>query len=234
MSNYVRITLDTIGPSGVSAEINGDETVVTSTAVTLTVECEDENTEGYQMKIWGVEGALTPEEAVWETYRTEKNVTLPAGDGLKTVSVIVRDDVWNESVVVTDTVTLNTKVPRVESLTVTNSKISFADGRNITTGVFWADEPVDAVKVMLVQDVNATHNNPSNCAILRTNGSYLSDEADGCVYSTESLEGTGNVDTVHGFEFVLYAADVAAASPGDGVKIIKAFVRSKANGNWSV
>lgn len=234
MSNYVNLTLDTVGPSGVSLLINGDETKTTSTAVSLAIGCSDEELGSYQMKIWGIADVLTEDVAVWETYRATKTVTLPSGDGIKTVYVKVRDDVWNESDAVSDTVTLYEKVPTVQYMETNISRLSLVSGKNVTSGAFWFDEAIDAVRIAVVQDVNATYDDPANVIIPKTNGSVMSDDNDCGTYSSDILEGGGYIDSIHAINFSLYSADIAAASPGDGVKIIKAFVRSAETGNWSV
>lgn len=234
MANYINITLDTIAPSGVSILVNGDADKVTSTAAVLSIGCTDESTDGYQMKIWGTADAPTEADAIWETYRTSKNVTLASGDGLKTVYVKVRDDVWNESSAVSDSVTLYEKVPAISSFSVDNSRISLTSGKDCAVGAFYADEKINAAKLMIVQNVNAPHDSPSNIAIPTTNGSDIHDDNYSVSASDAVLEFNGEVDSVIGINYTIRAADLVAVAPGDGIKIIKAFVRSAATGSWSV
>lgn len=234
MANYVNIILDTIGPSGVSVLINGDADKITSTAATLTISCTDTDLTGYQMKIWGTAAAPTESDAVWETFQDTKNVTLPAGDGLKTVYVKVRDDVWNESATASDTITLYEKLPSLIGLTVNKSKISLIEGQNTTSGSFCVDENIDAIKIMIVQSSNDSYDVATNISIPVTNGSKIETD-DGnlpCIDGVLSAE--QYVDSVKGLSFVIHAKDINSVSPGDGVKIIKVFVRSAASGNWSI
>ena len=42
------------------------------------------------------------------------------------------------------------------------------------------------------------------------------------------------VNCVHGIIFNIYADDINSVSPGDGIKIIKVFVRSAETGKWSI
>ena len=234
MANYVNITLDTIGPSGVSVLINGDSDKATSSAVSLAIGCSDADTSGYQMKIWGTADAPSEAEAAWETYQAAKNVTLPSGDGLKTVYVKVRDDVWNESAAASDTINLYEKLPSITGLSVNKSKISFAEGQNVSIGSFYVDEDVDAVKIMLVQSINDSYDAATNIAIPCTNGSKIETDdgdlacVDGVLISQEK------VGSAKGLGFVLYAQDISTVAPGDGVKIVKVFVRSAGTGSWSV
>lgn len=233
MANYVNITLDTVAPAGVSVLLNGDAEKTTSSAVTLTIACE-EAADGYQMKIWGTADSPTENDAVWETFQNTKNVVLPAGDGLKTVCVKVRDDVWNESATASDTIMLYEKLPSVVGLSVNTSKISLVNGKNVTSGNFGFDENIDAVKIMLVRNVNDAHDTPTNIAIPRTNGSGMSNENEQGSVSETVLESEGIIDCVGLVCFDIYAADIASVAPGDGIKIVKVFVRSAETGSWSV
>ena len=234
MANYINIILDTIGPSGVSVKINGDADKAITTAVTLAIACADTDLTGYQMKIWGTADVPTETDAIWETYQTTKNVTLSSGDGLKTVYVKVRDDVWNESATASDTITLYEKVPSIVSFSVTSSRISLVNGKNIISGAFYADENVDAVKLMIVDNVNARHDSPSNIAIPKNAGSELYDDNNDATESEAVLELEGRVNKEIGFNYTIHASDIVAVAPGDCVKILKAFVRSAETGNWSV
>ena len=87
---------------------------------------------------------------------------------------------------------------------------------------------------MLVQDANASHDNASNISIPTANGSCMTDVNTSSPYSCDTLEYEIDVESAYPMEFTINAADINAVSPGDGVKIVKAFVRSAASGNWSV
>ena len=84
----------------------------------------DAATTGYQMKIWGTKAAAKEADASWETFAAEKAITLPDGDGLKTIYVKVRDDVGNESTAASDSITLNTSIPAVTITGPDKSRIS--------------------------------------------------------------------------------------------------------------
>ena len=128
MASYFHLTLDTAAPSGVALEINHGALYATSTAVNLDIAVADEQTEGYQMKLWGVSGVEGEDAASWERFSTSKQVTLPQGDGRKTIYLKVRDDVGNESVAVSASITLNTAVPVVNLTGPDRSKISKTAG----------------------------------------------------------------------------------------------------------
>src|SRR4051812_24174099 len=104
MASNFTLTLDTTGPAGVSIILNGNATYTGTQAVTAAIATSDGVTTGYQMKIWGsVDAAANPNiqplevNSAWVAYGTSQAVTLSTGDGLKTVNLKIRDDVWNET-----------------------------------------------------------------------------------------------------------------------------------------
>ena len=113
MASFFNLTLDTLAPAGLSLILNDGAQYATSATVTAKISVSDETTTGYQMKIWGTKTAETEAEASWETFAKTKSITLPDGDGLKTIYVKMRDDVGNETAAVSDTITLNTSIPAV-------------------------------------------------------------------------------------------------------------------------
>lgn len=147
MASYFNLNLDTTAPAGLTLSINDGALYATSTAVTLTIGLSDGETNGYQMKIWGIEGAAEEESASWETFAVSKSVNLTSGDGLKTVHVKVRDEVGNESAQVSDDITLNTAVPVATVTGPDKSKISKVSGFNKAIISFTADVEFAEYKV---------------------------------------------------------------------------------------
>lgn len=219
MASYFNLTLDTTAPSGLTLAINDGALYATSTAVTLTISVTDEQTTGYQMKIWGIDGVADEGSASWENYATSKSVNLTAGDGLKTVYIKVRDDVGNESAQVSDTITLNTSVPVVTITGPDKSKISKVSGFNQAIINFTADVEFEEYKVCVVPQSNSTQE--AGTVIGTTNGSINTSGNAGSYPASENIQVT------------ITGADLEAASSGDGVKIIKVFVKNAA-GTWSV
>lgn len=219
MASYFNLTLDTLAPAGLTLLINDGALYTTSATVTLSISMTDEASAGYQMKIWGIEGVADEGSATWETYATSKSVTLVAGDGLKTVSIKVRDDVGNESAVVTDTITLDTAVPAVSVTGPDKSKISKVAGFNQSIFNFTSDVIFEEYKVCVVPANNSTQEAgtviPTTAGSLNTSGSE------------------GNYPASTNIQVTITGADLETASSGDGVKIIKVFVRNAA-GTWSV
>lgn len=177
------------------------------------------------MKVWGdvdttvnaniqaTEGAST-----WIAYNTTQAVTLSTGDGLKTVNVKVRDDVWNESTAASDTITLNTTVPVITITGPDVSKISKITGKRTASFSFSSDVALTAYKVKVV---------PANSS-LENAGTQIPTTAGSTNMSGGATSAGATVNaTIDG-------ADLETASSGDGTKIIKVFGQAAGSGNWSV
>lgn len=218
MASFFNLTLDTLAPSGLALLLNDGATYTTTQAITLKLELGDADTTGYQMKVWGTSAAATEADAGWETYVASKSITLPAGDGLKTVYVKVRDDVGNESAAVSDSITLDTAVPAVTVTGPDKSKISKVDGYNSAAFSFVVDVDFEEYKVCVVPAANSLHT--AGVVIPTTNGS-------------ENTSGDISYKANTAINVTVKGADLEAASAGDGVKIVKVFVKNAA-GTWSV
>lgn len=219
MASFFNLTLDTLAPSGLSIKVNGEAQFATSTAATLTITLTDSPTSGYQMKIWGVEGVENEESASWETYAAEKSITLTSGDGLKTISVKVRDDVGNESAAATDTITLDTKVPVVSVTGPDKAKISKVATFNTSKFTFTSDIAFAEYKVCVVPSTSSTQDSGT---VIPTDGG-----------STGTSGADGNYEASTPISVTINGTDLETASGGDGVKIVKVFVKTT-SGLWSV
>lgn len=223
MASYFYLTLDTTAPSGLTLSINSGALYATSTAVTLTIGVSDEVTTGYQMKIWGIDGVANEDSATWEAFATSKSVNLTSGDGLKTVYVKVRDDVYNETSAVSDTITLNTAVPVVTVTGPDRSKISKNADRNQSVINFTSDVAFTEYKVCVVPQNNSTES--AGTVIPTTNGSINTSGSEGNYPASENIQVTIN------------GADLETVTLHDGTgktpDIVKVFVKNEA-GTWSV
>ena len=217
MASFFNLTLDTLAPSGLAVTLNDGATYTTSTAVTLKLSVTDSDTTGYQIKVWGTSAASSETEASWETFVTTKSITLPTGDGLRTVYVKVRDDVGNESTAVSDSITLDTAVPAISVTGPDKSKISKITGYNSVEFAFVSD--VDFVEYKVCVVPSSTSLQSAGTTIPTTNGST----------NTSGTTGTANT----AINVTIKGADLEAASSGDGVKVVKVFVKNAA-GTWSV
>lgn len=218
MSTSFILTLDTTAPAGVTLDLNSGAVFTGVVDVTATVGTTDPVTTGYQVKFWGdVEGAAIEADALWVGYADTLPLVLTAGDGLKTVNLRMRDDVGNESIVATDTITLDTAAPII-TITVdpTPLKISKVPGWNINTFSFAASEDLAAWTVRVVADEFATHDQGTEIPL--TNGSIATTGGALAASTNQQVTITG--------------ADLEAASPGDGPKAIKVF-GVDGSGVWS-
>lgn len=220
MASFFNLTLDTLSPSGLSVQINGGAQYATSRDAKISISLSDESTVGYQMKVWGIDGVESESAASWETFSSEKQVTLTEEDGLKTIYVKVRDDVWNESSVASDTITLDTTVPVVTITGPDVSKISKSSQKNVSSFTFMADVTITEWKVMVVQSESALHDTGTNVQIPDEGGST-------------NMKGSEQTAASTLVSCTIYGADLESASAGDGTKIVKVFAKSEA-GIWSV
>lgn len=218
MASYFNLTLDTLAPAGLTVKLNGEDIYTTTTSVTMTLTLTDGDTNGYQMKIWGVDGVANEKSASWETYSASKSITLPSGDGLKTVYVKVRDSVGNESAEASDSITLDTAVPTVTVTGPDKATISKVSGFDMAVVNFMSDIAFEEYKVCVVPSTSSTQE--SGTIIQTTNGSV----------NTSGNAGSYPADT--NIEVKINGADLEAASSGDGLKIVKVFVKNAA-GTWS-
>lgn len=218
MASYFNLTLDTLAPQGLTIKLNNGSQYTTSKSVTLGIVLTDASTVGYQMKVWGVNGAETEADATWETYASSKNITLFNNDGLKTVYVKVRDDVCNETAAVSATITLDTSVPAVTIIGPDVSRISKTAPKNVATFSFTSDVAFTEYKIKVVPSKSSLHD--AGTLIGTANGST-------------NMNATGTFKASAAITCKIYGKDLEAASSGDGEKIIKVFVKN-AHGTWSV
>ena len=214
MASYFNLTLDTLAPTISAFTINSGASVTTSTNVTLTITSAD----AASMKIWGINGVATEQDASWETFASSKNVTLPSGDGTKTVYVKVRDAVYNESAASSATITLSTAIPEITITGPDVSVISEQAGKNIATFSFVSSMALKAWKVKLVPANNSAHD--AGTQIPTTGGST-------------GMTGT-TLAALTSQECKIYGADLSSAAGGsDGTYIIKVFGQASVNDLWS-
>lgn len=221
MAAYFNLTLDTLAPSGLALTINGGQTVVTSSSVTLGLSVSDGSTSGYSMLIYGDVGAgLTEAQASWETFAATKSITLKSGDGSKTVKAKVKDDVGNVSSEATVTVTLDTTVPVITiSAGPDKSKISTVSGYDTAAFSFTSDSDFTEYKVKIVPSTSSTHD--TGTQIGTTNGST-------------NMSGSGSFSASTPISCTIKGADLSAAVSGvNAAYVVKVFAKDT-SGLWSV
>lgn len=227
MASYFNITLDTLAPSGATFTINNNDVYTATQFVDAMFSTVDVDTTGYEIKIWGdvdtsFDGSVQATEGAsdWVSYSSTYSIKLSSGDGEKTIYAKIRDDVYNETSQLSDSINLDTTAPVV---TITSgpdvSRISKVSGRDTVTFTWESDTQFDEYKIKVVPSSASLHTDGT--LIATTNGStYMSGDA------TNYAATTGITSTING-------ADLEAASAGDGEKVVKVFVMDDA-GNWSV
>ena len=225
MANYLNITLDTTQPSNPSVKINNNNVFTTDQLVTLTIGTSDASVIGYQMKIWGdvdvsydLNVKSTEETSSWITYNTSKQIKLSNIDGSKTIYTRIRDDVWNQSAQVSDSIILNTVVPVVSIGGQNVTKMSKVLGKDELTFSFTSDVNFVEYKVKVVTVESAAHDTGTLLSV--ANGS-------------SNMFGSGSFTSGTPINCVVKGSDLEFASSTDGNKIIKVFVKNEA-GLWSV
>jgi hypothetical protein len=218
MASYFNLTLDTLAPQGLTIKLNNGSQYTTSKAVQLAINVTDESADGYQMKVWGIDGIAKESDAVWETLANVKDITLPTGDGLKTVYVKVRDDVYNETAVTSTSITLDTSVPAVTIIGPDVSRISKTSPKDVATFSFTSDVAFTEYKIKVVPSKSSLHD--AGTLIGAANGST-------------NMSATGTFKASTAISCKIYGKDLELASSGDGEKIIKVFVKNTV-GTWSV
>lgn len=221
MASFFNLFLDTTSPKNVLFTLDDGSFYTKKKDVVLAITLDDSDTEGYQMKIWGIDGAETENDATWENFSATKTVTLTNSYGLKTVYGKVRDSVYNESTVASDTINLlDESVPMVTIVGPDVARISKKDGKNVSTFSFMADMDIVEWKVMVVKDISALVDSETNVLISTTNGST-------------NMSGTTETEANVPVLCSIRGDDLETASNGDGTKIVKVFVKS-ADNVWSV
>lgn len=218
MASYFNLTLDTLAPQGLTIKLNNGSQYTTNKTVQLAVNVTDESADGYQMKVWGINGVANESDATWETLANIKNVTLSTGDGLKTVYVKVRDDVCNETAAASVNITLDTSVPAVTIIGPDVSKISKTSPKDVATFSFTSNTAFTEYKIKVVPSNSSLHD--AGVQIGTANGST-------------NMSATGTFKASTAISCKVYGKDLEAASSGDGEKIIKVFVKN-VHGTWSV
>lgn len=226
MANFIYITLDTTAPQNPVINISGGAVYTTNPLVTLNIAVDDADKSGYQMMIWGnVDPAYnasiqaTEATSAWIPYSPNPQVKLASGDGSKSISMRVRDDVHNPSSIAVDSISMDTSLPTVTVTTADVSKISKVAGKDTFSFTFSSNEAFTEYKVKLVGATGAAEN--TGTLIPTTGGST-------------NTSGTAGYTSGQVISVSIKGVDLeTAGATSDGQKIVKVFVKDSA-GLWSV
>jgi hypothetical protein len=226
MASFFNLTLDTIAPAVPTILLASGAAYTTTQILTAGISTTDGDTTGYQMKLWGdidpvydADVQVLEGSSNWIAYTISKSIKVSTGDGLKTVYLKIRDAVWNVSAQTSDTITLDTIVPvSTVSLGPDVTVVSKQTGKRTCSFSFQSDSIFDQYKVKVVPATGSLENAGTQIGI--TNG------------STNMSGSAGNYPATTNIACTIDGADLEVASSGDGVKIVKVFVKDQA-GNWS-
>jgi len=225
MANFITVFLDTTAPSNPTISLNGGSTYANDQFVDCIIGTTDGDTSKYQMKLWGdvdlgndtnVQGSEVASK--WVTFTGTKQVRISDGNGQKTISLKIRDEVHNESAVVSDSITYDATKPVVTVTAPDVTKISTIGGKDVVNFSFTVSEVFVEYKVKVVNSSGATEETGSIIPVV--NGSI-------------NTSGTGAFDTTtEPITVSVNGQDLQDVSSGDGLKTIKVFVRDE-SGLWS-
>jgi len=224
------LTLDTKPPAAPALLIEGGVAVTGRRTATVALSSADYlagSRDVAEMKLWGdVEPGSDPlvapleADALWQAFQPTYTIRLSEGAGRKTLYARLKDDVCNETVVFSDFIDLNLTVPVVTVVTPINrSRISKTAPCDLAVFSWESSLAFDRYEVRVVP----TEGSPQGAgAIIPTTAGSVNVAASGQTWPAE----TAITTTIRG-------TDLATASPGDGNKIIKIFVRKAGTGVWS-
>lgn len=225
MANYFYVTLDTIGPANPTLTLDGGAIYTATQLLDAAIGTTDGDTTGYQMKIWGnVDLAHTAEiqdtegASGWLTYQATKQIKLSSTEGSKTVRLKIRDNVYNESSEVTDTIILDTSMPVGTIVGPDVSIISEKAGKGTLAFSFQVNEAFVEYKVKVVGAPGAAHDT----------GTLIPMAA-----GSTNMSAVGVFPAGTPINSQIKGTDLKAASAGDSQKCVKLFVKDT-SGNWSV
>ena len=220
------VTLDTTAPGTPTFAIAAGAAYATAQVTTADFSTADTPTTGYQVLIWGdVDAAYdadvqtTEGASAWKAYSTSIAIKLSATDGSKTVHAKIRDDVWNATTQLDDTITLDTTLP-TPNITVGPdvAKVSKISGKRVVSFSWQADSDFDEYKVKVVPATSSIQS--AGTTVATTNG------------STNMAGSAGGYPATTPIDSTIDGRDLEVADSGDGAKIVKVFVKDTA-GNWS-
>ena len=227
MSASFNLILDTQAPANPSLLINGGAAVTGERDVYVDLTTSDAGPGGdvYQVKIWGdVDPTADPAFSVseadsrWLPFESTLPVLLSAGSGRKHLYARLRDDVGNETLPFSDFIDLNTSVPVVSVTTaVDRGRISKISPFHQATFTWDVNVAFLTYQVRLVPSHGSPHQ--AGVQIGSTHGSI-------------NVQGVDRIEALTPVTTTITGADLEAASPGDGPKIVKVFVRG-IDGTWS-
>jgi hypothetical protein len=254
MANYFTLILDLTGPSNPSISLESGSQYATSELITASISTSDSVTTNYQMKIWGdldlawaqangiTKGTATTTtqetDALPITYSTSKQLQLSATGGSKNIYIRIFDDVLNQSSQASASIILDTALPTVSITGPDKNKISKQSGKNVASFTFQVSEEFVEYKVKVVSASGAGESTGTIIPITTDTQLVAVDEQSSIstkAGATEMRDVKADSTTFPAntpITVKINGYDLDLASPGDGEKIIKVFVKDTSS-QWS-
>ncbi len=235
MNNSVFVCCDITPPSISFAEVNAIGNGETENTVEIITICDDADTTGYQMKIWGIDGVPEESDAVWEAYSPNRIAVPLLSDGRQSVKLKIRDTFLNETDEIFIIYEVFFTIP-VADVFSDCSGLSLDEGRTSAIGKIRIDKDIDALKIVIAETCDAAFDDSENITVRATAGSFISN-SDSFIskLSGNKLEFYGKqINAGSELTFLISYSDFKATAGENELKIVKVFVRNAKNGKWSL
>ena len=228
MASHLTLTLDTAPPGNPVLLINRGAVATADRDALVTLTTPDYESGAHDvvsMRLWG-DVDLThnlsiqqfEDESDWITYTTEMVVRLSSATGRKRLHARLLDDVGNQSLVASTYIEYDPALPLVSIVTpLTQGRISVNPLYDESTFTWSSNVPFVEYRVRVVPSLASGPT--AGLPLGSTNGSV-------------AVSGSGSFSADTPIATTIKGADLVAAAPGEGPKVIKVFVRDSA-GRWS-
>lgn len=222
------VSLDTSPPGNPALVINGGALFTATQPATVHLASSDYITgaaDVADMKIWGdVDVTDNPSiqtfesDSAWLPFAVNTDVVLGITTGRKRLYARLRDSLGNTTPAFGAYIDYDPALPVVTVLVPPlNAKVSLVAGHDETTFSWESSTPFVEYLVRVMPT---------------TASPYFGGSVIGSTNGSTNVAGTGTFPAATPIQTVIKSADLVAASPGDGPKILKVFVRDS-GGRWS-
>lgn len=228
MSSTVGISIDTTPPGNPAIVVNGGALTTATQPATVHISTADYITganDVADMKIWGdVDIADNPDiqtfegDSAWIPFAVNTDIALGSIPGRKRLYARLRDSLGNTTPAFGTYIDYNPALPVVTMIVPPLvAKVSLVAGHDEIT--FTWESSTDFVEYVV-------RSMPTSAS------PYFGGSPIGSAHGSVNVAGTGSFPGATPLQTTVKSADLVAASPGDGAKILKVFVKDSV-GNWS-
>jgi len=198
-------TIDTSAPTGGAFTINSGATITNSASVTLNITCATDPWAPVQVA-WGNSASPTN----WVACASSKTLTLPSGDGSKTVYVRFEDGGGNATSDLTQSINLDQTAPTISDISSTTANGSYKSGSSINVRVQFSENVniTGTPKIML-----QTNNGDQYAAYSSGTGTQDIDFS----YTVQSGDNSTDLDYVNTSSLELNGGTIKDAASNDAI-----------------